>query len=95
MLSGYGSQVLIPFYQHALDQDQVPSRGWTDAQNSPVPSKDVETAASSAVPGEIASMRFTGDTIAVFVCAVGAVGVAISVVGLIGCEIIALLTRRH
>jgi hypothetical protein len=49
----------------------------------------------SAVPGEIASMRFTGDTIAVFVCAVSAVGVAISFVGLIGCEIIALLTRRH
>jgi hypothetical protein len=38
-------------------------------------------------------MRFMADTIAAAVLALAMVGVAISVVGLIGCGIIALLTR--
>jgi hypothetical protein len=40
-------------------------------------------------------MRYMADTIAAIVLALAMVGVAISVVGLIGCGIAALLTRRR
>jgi hypothetical protein len=40
-------------------------------------------------------MRFMVDTIAAAVLALALVGMAISVIGLIGCGIAALLTRRR
>jgi hypothetical protein len=51
-------------------------------------------AAAGTVPGEPASMRFMADTIAAAVLALALVGMTISVIGLIGCGIAALLTRR-
>jgi hypothetical protein len=40
-------------------------------------------------------MRYITDTIAAAVLALAMVGIAISVIGLIGCGIVALLTRRR
>ena len=40
-------------------------------------------------------MRFMADTIAAVVLALAMVGIGISVIGLIGCGIAALLTRRR
>jgi hypothetical protein len=57
------------------------------------PSKPKQFA--EAVPGEPSMMRFMVDTTAAAVLALALVGMAISVIGLIGCGIAALLTRRR